>query len=930
MLERGSELAVIADRIVRAAKERTGCTVALRGPAGIGKSTVLELGTEAARAQGFAVARARAGELESSIPFGVVRQLVESPALQEAVGAARDGPAAAALAVLGGSDAGPDPASIMHAFWWIVAEAAEEQPLALVVDDAHWADTPSLAWLAYVGRRSADHALLSLLAARPILGNPSLDALLADRTVTLLDPAPLGSAAIAEIVRSTVGTTPSEDFVAACVSTTGGNPLYLHELLVSARGSAVEPDDAGARRLHDLGPASIAMSVIARCRSAHPRGERLAEAVAALGEHAELRHAAEVAGLTMTESARVVEALVTWDVFAPDKPLRLRHPVLRAAVLEALSWPRRAELHANAARVLSAEGADAETIAVHLLETEPAGDAAAADVLLAAGRTARTRGDVTLAHALLSRALAEPPAPDIRPEADLELGVVGLDAGDAGAIERLHAVAGHAGVPSERRAEAVIAAARAMPIGPARVAFLEQSLGSFEHDDREVRLLLESEVLLAGMYGGRPEDVIGRAAGLAAEVSEGRTRGERLVLEALVRLAVYDNRPIGEVLRLIEPVARHTIEDDPAGAVHSSGVIALLSAYGRTGTARALAQQLLDRGVRTGSVVERLSGETLLGVAIAYDGDLATAETLLSGFGDTDRERLFGGKAAEQIQFAMPVLVDRGRLAAGEAMLDDWPDSSIEKDSFDWGRVLAARAMLRLAQRRYHEAVADATRAGEFQARFGMARCNHALLPWRPLAAVAHFGTGDRAAATALSDETLRIAREFGEPRLLGIALRVKALMGARRDAERLLREALGLLESTPHRVEVARVLVDLGRSQRQQRQPVQARDPLRRALDLATQCGAHAIAAYAHEELLAAGARPRRRVLSGAESLTPAELRVARLAADGLSNPEIAQTLFITRKSVEHHLSGAYRKLEIASRDALAGALSGMSAEPV
>jgi DNA-binding CsgD family transcriptional regulator len=138
-----------------------------------------------------------------------------------------------------------------------------------------------------------------------------------------------------------------------------------------------------------------------------------------------------------------------------------------------------------------------------------------------------------------------------------------------------------------------------------------------------------------------------------------------------------------------------------------------------------------------------------------------------------------------------------------------------------------------------------------------------------------------------------------------------------------LLREAIAVLESSDCRTEHAHALLELGAMLRRSNQRASAREYLRAALDMAHRCGAGPLAARAHTELLATGARPRRSVLSGVDSLTASELRTARLAAAGLSNPEIAQQLFVTRKTVEAHLSRVYLKLDITSRDQLSRQLT-------
>jgi DNA-binding CsgD family transcriptional regulator len=155
------------------------------------------------------------------------------------------------------------------------------------------------------------------------------------------------------------------------------------------------------------------------------------------------------------------------------------------------------------------------------------------------------------------------------------------------------------------------------------------------------------------------------------------------------------------------------------------------------------------------------------------------------------------------------------------------------------------------------------------------------------------------------------------------MALRAAALgAGGTRGLE-LLHEAVAVLEPSPARLEHARALADLGAALRRANRRAAARDPLRQALDLADTCGAGPLAQRARQELRAAGGRPRRARISGVHALTASERRIATMAADGLSNPEIAQALFVTKKTVEAHLGSAYRKLDIHSRAQIAGAMN-------
>jgi DNA-binding CsgD family transcriptional regulator len=198
-------------------------------------------------------------------------------------------------------------------------------------------------------------------------------------------------------------------------------------------------------------------------------------------------------------------------------------------------------------------------------------------------------------------------------------------------------------------------------------------------------------------------------------------------------------------------------------------------------------------------------------------------------------------------------------------------------------------------------------------------------MAWRSHAALAAAAGGDLARARELATEEVGLARAFGAPRALVVALRAMGLLSGEADERvALLQDAVAVGEGSPAALERARALADLGAELRRQGRRADAREPLREAAALAAACGATALAERAQEDLVATGARPRRVALRGLDALTPGERRVARLAAGGRSNREIAQALFISRKTVEMHLRNAYGKLGIASREHLPAALAG------
>jgi DNA-binding CsgD family transcriptional regulator len=220
------------------------------------------------------------------------------------------------------------------------------------------------------------------------------------------------------------------------------------------------------------------------------------------------------------------------------------------------------------------------------------------------------------------------------------------------------------------------------------------------------------------------------------------------------------------------------------------------------------------------------------------------------------------------------------------------------------------------------EALDDFLECGRRYERLALSRLYGVL--WRGEAALAHAALGNAREARRLAGEQLALGRDFGRPRLLGISLRACGLVEGGEPGLELLAEAVKTLERSQSPLELARALSDYGAALRRAGRRVQARAELERGLDVAHRCGARRIAARARAELIAAGAKPRRDAITGRDALTASELRVARLAAEGLANREIAQALFITTKTAKGHLSRVYHKLGITRRGQLPDALTG------
>jgi DNA-binding CsgD family transcriptional regulator/tetratricopeptide (TPR) repeat protein len=296
---------------------------------------------------------------------------------------------------------------------------------------------------------------------------------------------------------------------------------------------------------------------------------------------------------------------------------------------------------------------------------------------------------------------------------------------------------------------------------------------------------------------------------------------------------------------------------------------------------------------------------------------VADAELCLGAIESNGLEMIRPGASA----FLAQALIERGEVTRARQALDsaraavDAIESTIPMhiSYFD------ARARLRLVdgdhEQAFHELVARGRRADEFGFR------NPALFAWRSRAALALLGLGRNDEARRYAGEELALSRQWGSPRSVGKSLIAAGLAEGGDEGIALLRDAVTVLEPSEVRLEHARALVELGSALRRANQRSAAREPLRQGLELATACGALPLAERAESELLATGARPRRIALSGVDSLTPSEKRVAEMAAGGDTNREIAQALFVTPKTVEVHLSSVYRKLGVSARSQLSKA---------
>ena len=459
LLERGAELEGLAAQPA-AARAAAGSVALLEAPAGQGKTALLRVlrGT----ADGLRVLSATGAPLERDFAFGIVRQLFEAELRRaDAERRARLLAGAAALAEpVFGLEASGDGHATLYGLYWLCANLAAEQPLLVIVDDAHWADAPSLRFLDALARRVEDLPVLLAIAARP--AEPAaeqalLDGLATAPATTLLRPAPLSAEGVSSLVRARMEA-PEPAFVQACFETTAGNPLLLTELLRAAP-FAGRADEADAVRT--TVPGTVARTVTARIRRLSPGALAVARATAVLGDATSVSRVAALSDVAEAEAE--LEVLARADLIEDG---RFVHPMI-AEVVDADLGVERARLHRRAARLLAADGALDGVVATHLLAAGPESDPWAAGVLAAAGRRALAEGapDVALRccstprprtrDLALARAGAVPHGP--RPAADARRGGGPRNARDRG---RSRPAGGDRAPPAQRAAGGGRAAAR--------------------------------------------------------------------------------------------------------------------------------------------------------------------------------------------------------------------------------------------------------------------------------------------------------------------------------------------------------------------------------------------------------------------------------------------------------------------------------------
>jgi len=882
-----------------AALDSDGGVLVVHGEPGVGKTALLEWTVE--EAQSFRVLRTVGVEGEIELPFAALQQLC-SPVLDRSQ--RLPDPQRDALSVAFGLSAGPAPSPFLVglAALGLLSEASDERPLLCVVDDAQWLDRASARALAFVARRLRAEKIALVLATRA-LG----DAL---GGLPELRVEPLGRRDARTLLQSVLPAPVDERVLDRIVLETHGNPLALLEL---PRG--LTPGElAGGFGLPAAVPLSTSIEESFMRRLARLPGDArrllLVAAADPVGDTALIWRAARRLGIPES----VVEAVEAEGLLELGARVVFRHPLVRSAVYRAAGLKERRAVHRALAQATD-PGIDPDRRAWHRAQAASMPDEdVAAELERSAGR-AQARGGLAAGAAFLERAAALTPEP-------------------------------------ARRAQRLLAAARAKRDAGA----LDAALG-----------------LLSAIDAGALDE-LGRAhvellgGQLALEQKRGADAG-RLLLGAARRLGHLDPQLARETyLELLGPAMVHDIEP-PGGVVEAAqaaraappapdpprAVDVMLDAFALLLTdGYAAAAPVMQRALGLLLALDPRRDEVrrwmflatgrMSGLLAAELWDAAACRTLVSRQAQFARE--IG--ALMQLQFALSFMartdILAGELSAAQSMIDE---ARLIAEAT--GNPPLANASMMLAAWRGDEARASELieAASEEAAARGWTSTNYARAvlynglgrhdaardaAWEafqpdpigygaylvPELAEAASRTGDRALLASalewLSQRTGAISSEWAS----GIEARVRALSSDGEVADGHYRESIAHL-SDPHvRVELGRTHLLYGEWLRRERRRLDARRHLRTALEAFTSMGTEAFARRAERELLATGERARKRTVDTRDELTPQETEIARLAANGHTNPEIAAQLFISRSTVEYHLRKVFRKLGVRSRTQL------------
>jgi DNA-binding CsgD family transcriptional regulator len=900
--EREAALAALST-LVEGARSGRGGTVFLVGEGGLGKTTLLDWAVDGA--SGMRMGRAYATAAEASLPFGLVGMAL----------AGLDG-GAVLDEVLGTDSHAARPARLYRSLRWLT-QAASQGPLLVAIDDLHWGDPDSLDLLGFLCRRMAGlpAAVVATLRPWPPAAAELASELAWGGQAVVAELAPLspagGAGLLGDLLGAELPAAQAGELWRAC----GGNPL----LLQLAAGSL----SAGHERPR-LGPAAglERRMLLARFAGVGSSALRYARAAAIFGPRFRTGLAGPLAGLDEPESTAALQALCAAGLLVDASPgwAAFSHPLFAEALADDTAAPVRARLHAGAFRLLVAAEVDPSEAAGHAVAASLVGDPQAVVVLERAGRAAFAQGALSAATAHLSHAAelagADPPAGLVLTLAEALV----AQGRTADASELCRGVLGHPDVRPRARVDALRVLARAgLAAGrPDELQAHFEEAAEAARADSAAAVSVLAEAAVSCLLSSPPRWVAAQVAKARALLPAGAAEPAAL-LAAAGYVAVLGGDPAGapEVGAAIRSVDSGMDPGWPNGEWHLRvNKMNVNKALERFEDAEATFAAGYRRAEEIGSPV------AIGAYVIAHADTLHRLGRLEEALGLIDRAEQLAvfGYRNPWGGLARAILLDEaGRpqeSAAAAAQVQQAAGSLPDFYPIRWLWLRLLDARRDLAAGHVGMAAAGVDRIRELAATAGIVE--PCVVPWASMAIATYLAASRVAEARAVLEELEAVVEPLPCRWPRAAAAVGRALLAEQdRDpasAEAHFVRALGLHAQVAMPLAEADTLIRYGVFLRHCGAPKRAREPLGRALQLAEACGGGRLAGLAAAELAACGGRRRRRPAADA-TLTAQELRVAELAAAGCSNPEIGSALFISAKTVEHHLGRIYAKLAVRSR---------------
>ncbi|MFJ7772049.1 ATP-binding protein [Streptomyces sp. NPDC097107] len=873
--ERDEEVATITGAVDTLCADRSssGTLLEARGEAGLGKTALLAETRRLAEARGCTVWSARGGETLRSVPFNVVRQLLQPALVSMLPEEAREylgdwyeiaGPA---LGIADPGERQADPQGVCDGLVAAVRRLARrEWPLVLLIDDAHWADQETLRWLAALAERLDETSVLIVIARRPgDVGGDSarhLDAAsAAGRPLAPLNA--LTPAATAGLTRATLGDHADAAFCREVWAVTGGNPYETVELLAKVQDSELEPVESQAAELRDLNRSARGGGLVARLEQLGVDSTRFAWAAAILGGGITVDMVARLATLDRGDAARCAELLCSARILSAPDPaagqaaaddLEFVHPLIATAVYKSIPDALRTAMHGIAAQLVTDSGLGAAAASRHLLQVYPDDDQEVVEQLREAAREHLAVGAPDAARRCLERALEEPPLPETHARVLYELGCATLLTAPATTIDHLRTALAMSGLDGEQRVNAVFRLSEALLHNDQ----LEEAVRTVRAEaarnpDPSVRLRLQAvQYMWEGIHPGETSSP-GRSERLAelAGTCAGRDNAER----ALLILRGFDAMTRGEnAEEVVELCDRALVNGrlasglgwtDTEWGLELPMMLATSYAYSdRLDRAEALFTEALSTYETAGWSGGHLAlAHAYVGLGHRRRGRLREAEKSL-------RESL---RIAERVGRGLPLywsatcnlidtLLARGHVEEARSVADRYGFDPPYPSTIVLPDPRPVRARLLLATGRTKEGVNELETAEKAAAARG--RHNPVVHPWATELARA-LATEDPGRAARLVTDARRQAERFGTDTAIGEALRCAAALETGQRAVRLAAQAVAYLEASPCQYEHAAARVEYGIAARSEAE-------LNRGLALADSCGADGLVARAREALAA------------------------------------------------------------------------------